>query len=435
MTAFKACALGFVASIALMTPALAQEELLVWVAGEPGSTNVYDKLAESYNSQHPGVNVSIVKNSSDIFNPALVPALSAGEGPDLFTFGTGPGQPASLIQGGLVADLTPYYKKFGWGKNISESIENVTSSNGKLWAVGNEVESTAVFYNKDIFSKAGIEIPKNWESFEAAVKKLKDAGYDTPIGLGGADKWPISHIQSMLFGRYAGPDGIEKVIFGDGSWTDEPFLKATEKLQKMAADGYFGPYPVGTGQAETLDAFWAGQIPMMYTGSFVIGQAVQSAGDRLSSFGVFQMPPLEDGQKVYPTEAIGSGWYIRKTSKKQDQAADFLNYMFFSKEGRVTLLNDGTVPIGPLEEESMEAKIPSLLQAMNQSIGEVRSNGTIPAYLDTIMPANVTNVTYDGLQALLLNSMTPRQFVEAIEKEWETAKKAGNILAPGGINK
>jgi raffinose/stachyose/melibiose transport system substrate-binding protein len=420
-------------AIAMLKSADAQEELLVWVAGEPGSTNVYDKLAAAYSAKHPDIKINVVKNSSDLFNPALVPALSSGEGPDLFTFGTGPGQPAALIKGGLVADLTPYYKKFGWEKFISKSVENVTSSNGMLWAVGNEVESTAMFYNKEIFSKAGIEVPAAWSDLEAAVKKLKDAGYETPIGLGGADKWPISHIQSMLFGRYAGPDGLEQVMFGNGSWTDEPFLKATEKLQKMGSDGFFGTYPVATGQAETLDAFWAGQIPMVYTGTFVISQGVQTAGDRLKNFGAFQMPPLEANQKVYPTEAIGSGWYIRKTSTKQDAAADFLNYMFFTQEGRVTLLSEGTVPVGPLDAEMKEAKIPSLLQDTNNSISQVRANGTIPAYLDTVMPANLTTVTYDGLQALLLGSMTPEQFVQSIEKEWEVAKNAGTILAPGGI--
>jgi len=435
MTAFRACALGFAMAIASVAPVAAQEQLLVWVAGEPGSTNVYDKLAAAYMAKHPDIKIDVVKNSSDLFNPALVPAVASGEGPDLFTFGTGPGQPAALIKGGLVADLTPYYKKFGWEKLIPKAIENVTSSDGKLWAVGNEVESTAMFYNKEIFSKEGIEVPTTWAAFEGAIKKLKDSGYDTPIGLGGADKWPISHVQSMLFGRYAGPAGLEKVMFDDGSWTDEPFLKATEKLQHMAKDGFFGPYPVGTGQAETLDAFWSGQIPMIYTGSFVIAQGVQTAGDRIGNFGVFQMPPLEENQKVYPTEAIGSGWYIRKTSAKRDLAADFLNYMFFSEEGRVMLLNEGTVPIGPLTEELKKAKIPSLSQDMNASVNAARPNGTIPAYLDTVMPANVTTVTYDGLQALLLGSITPEQFVQSIEKEWEIAKAAGNILAPGGIAK
>src|SRR5690606_16090874 len=92
-----------------------------------------------------------------------------------------------------------------------------------------------------------------WDEFVAVIQKLKDAGYETPIGLGGADKWPISHIQSMLFGRYAAPAGLEDVMFGDGSWADEAYVAASRKLQEMATEGFFGPYPVATGQAETLE--------------------------------------------------------------------------------------------------------------------------------------------------------------------------------------
>ena len=41
----------------------------------------------------------------------------------------------------------------------------------------------------------------------AACDTLAQAGFAMPIGLGGADKYPISWWQSMLWGRYAGPEG------------------------------------------------------------------------------------------------------------------------------------------------------------------------------------------------------------------------------------
>ena len=50
------------------------------VAGEPGQTTIYDELAYAFNTANPDAKITVVKNSSDLFNPALVPALSAGEG-------------------------------------------------------------------------------------------------------------------------------------------------------------------------------------------------------------------------------------------------------------------------------------------------------------------------------------------------------------------
>ena len=47
-----------------------------------------------------------------------------------------------------------------------------------------------VWYNKELFEKAGIDAPPaTWDEFLADVQKLKDAGI-TPIAVGEKDKWP-----------------------------------------------------------------------------------------------------------------------------------------------------------------------------------------------------------------------------------------------------
>ncbi len=424
-----------VATTIAVLPALvyAQSEVVVWVAGEPGQTNVYDDLAATYNAQNSDVTISVVKNSSDLFNPALIPALSAGEGPDLFSFGTGPGQPAALIAGGLVADLTDAYFENDWGSTIPEGIVVQTSSDGKLWAFGNEVETTGMFYNKAIFAENGIEVPTTWAEMEAAVATLQGAGFNTPIGLGAADKWPISHWQSMMFGRYAGPEGIENVLFGDGAWTDAPFVAASAKLQEMGQAGWFGSTPVAIGYGELMDRFWAGEVPMTFTGPWVIGGGAEAAGDRIDDFSVFAFPPFEDGQRIHPTNSIGSGWYIRESSENKEAAIDFMNYMFASQDGRVALLNAGTVPVGPLEEALSEAQMPALAVDIWKTSDDYAANGSVPAFLDTITPGSLTTVSYDGLQALLLDVMTPEVFTAEMQSAWAAAKEAGEIMLPGGI--
>lgn len=424
------------AAVALMmsSPAVAQTELVVWITGEPGQTTAYDTVADRFGAENPDIAVEMVRNPSDLFNPALIPALTAGEGPDLFMFGTGPGQPAALIEGGLVADLTPFFVEFGWGNTIPEGVVNQTSQDGRLWAVGSEVETTAMFYNKAIFAELDLAVPETWAELEAIVETLLDAGYDTPIGLGAADKWPISHWQSMMFGRYAGPDGIDAVLFADGAWTDAPFVQAAARLQEMAEAEWFGPNPVAINYAELLTSFWAGEIPMTFTGPWIIPGGLEIIGDRESEFGVFQVPPFEEGQVIYPTESIGTGWYIRANSERKAEAVALLNRMFFTTEGRADLLSGGVVPVGPLEDALATATVPRLNQDLGLTIDAYRDNGTIPAFLDTITPGNLTTVTYDGLQALLLGVMTPEEFTEELQTQWEIAKAEGTILAPGGLS-
>ena len=426
-----ATVLAFPAIVA--SSAFAQTEVVVWVGGEPGQTTVYETIANQFNKENPDVALTVVTNTSDIFNPALIPALSAGEGPDVFTFGTGPGQPAALISGGLVADLTDAYYEHNWSEMIPEGIVVQTSSDGKLWSYGNEVETTGMFYNKAIFAENSLSVPTTWAEMEAAVAKLQAAGYETPIGLGGADKWPVSHWQSMMFGRYAGPEGIEDVLFGEGAWTDESFVKASAQLRKMGQAGWFGPSPVAIGYGELMDSFWAGEIPMTFTGPWVVPGGIDAAGDRISDYSVFAVPPFEDGQKIHPTNSIGSGWYIRANSDHKDIAIAYINRMFLDINGRVTLLNNGVVPVGPLDEALSQANMPQLSVDIWKTSDDHAANGSVPAFLDTITPGTLTTVSYDGLQALLLGVMTPEEFTSAMQDAWSEAKAAGEIMLPGGL--
>src|SRR4051794_4564846 len=195
----RAAALGFGASalgsVLASREAAAQDQpvnLTIWLAGQPGTVTGFNKIIDEYMKENPNVHVELTYFGSDLFTPTLVPALNAGEGPDVWAGSTGPGQPAAIIEAGHALDLTPYFCKLGWNKIIPEQIVNYTSSDGKLWAIGDSVETTLMFYNKSIFAENNLEVPATWQDLTTACSTLQKAGFAMPIGLGGSDKYPIS---------------------------------------------------------------------------------------------------------------------------------------------------------------------------------------------------------------------------------------------------
>lgn len=407
-------------------------DLTIWLNGEPGTVNAVTEILDQYMQENPNVTVETTFVGSSLFNPTLVPALNAGEGPDVWMGGSGPGQPQAIIEAGHALDLTPYFCELGWNEIIPEQIVNYTSSDGKLWAVGDSVETTLMFYNKAIFAETGLEVPQTWADLMAACDTLQEAGFAMPIGLGGADKWPISHWQSLLWGRYAGPEGVDEVMFGDGSWNTEPFIQATAKLKELGDAGCFGPNPLAELQDDIEARFWRGEIPMFYTGPWIIGPGIDAAGERIADYGVFQAPPPVDGDPIYPTEDIGTGWYINAAYEHPDVAADLLDFMLFRDESRKLMLESGdNVPVGELNLDDVD--LPQIVQDVFALTNEHRDNGTIHAFLDTVTPASMTDVSYDGLQAVLAGQMTPEQFTAAVQEAWEAAKAEGEILLPGGV--
>jgi raffinose/stachyose/melibiose transport system substrate-binding protein len=435
----RGAALGLGASAlgsALGSPAVAAQdepvELTIWLNGEPGTVNAVTEILDEYMQEHPNVTITTTFVGSSLFNPTLVPALNAGEGPDVWMGGSGPGQPAAIIEAGHALDLTPYFCELGWDEVIPEGIVNYTSSDGKLWAVGDAVETTVMFYNKDIFAENGLEVPATWSDLMTACDTLAQAGFAIPIGLGGSDKYPISWWQSMLWGRYAGPEGVDNVMFGEGRWDEEPFVQATAKLKEMNDAGCFGPNPLAEIQNDIEARFWRGEIPMVHVGPWIIEPGIQALGEEISKFSVFQVPPPVDGTPIYPTEDIGTGWYINAKYEHPDVAADLLNFMFFREESRQKLLESGSsVPVGELNLEGLE--LPTLVEEIFALSNEYRENGTIHAFLDTVTPARMTDVTYDGLQALLAGQMSPEDFTAAVQASWEEAKAANEQLQPGGV--
>jgi raffinose/stachyose/melibiose transport system substrate-binding protein len=416
-------------------PVLAQDEepvtIDVWLGGEPGTANSYTEIFEQYQELHPNVTINNTFVGSDLFNPTLLPALNAGEGPSVWMGGTGPGQPAAIIDAGHPLDLTSYYCELDW--DIPEEVVSVTSSDGMLWAVGDSVETTVTFYNKRIFEDNGLVIPESWDDFMAACAQLQEAGYAMPVGLGAADRWPISHWQTMFWGRYAGPEGLDDVMFGDGRWDDEPFVEATRKLAEINEAGFFGPEPLAVFQDDLIAQFWRGEVPMVYTGPWVIGQAVRDLGEGIEDFGTFQFPPLTEDQVIYPTEGIGQGWYINSQFEHPDAAADLLTFMLFRDESRELMLESGdNVPVGPIDLDAVE--LPALAEEVLQSKEQYRENGLIHAFLDTVTPAEMTDVTYDGLQALIAGQMTPEEFNAAVQAAWEQAKAQDLHLKEGGVS-
>lgn len=404
--------------------------LTLWLKGQEGTVNTVTGLTEEYTKLNPHVTFETSFMGDDLVSPALLPALNAGTGPDIWEAGIGPGQPAAVIDAGHTLDLTPYFRELGWAEIIPAGVIDRTSSGGKLNGVGQSVQTTVMFYNKAIFAEKSLAVPTTWAEFIALEDALK-VDYPTVVGLPAGDGWPISHNQTAFWGLCAGPDKVNEVLFGDGRWDDESIVTATNLLVEQNEKGYFGPNPLAIGYRDNLASFFQGDIPMVFTGTFFFPDWLETVGDSIKDFGAFAMPnPC--GGPIYPTESIAGAWYVNAKSAAPDEAVKFLDFLNFSDQGRSTLLASGLVPVGEVSGEGLAA-LPQIHQDVLKLNDGNRSSGSVEAFFDTVMPANVSTVTYDGLQAMLTGQTSAEDFVGAIQTAWEEAKANGDILKPGGI--
>ena len=123
-------------------------------------------------------------------------AVSADKTPDLAYSWPAASVLAGYARTGKVAALDAYYDKYKW-ENVNTFYRGRNSYQGKIYAVPMEQDLMGVYYNRDLFKKLGLEVPKTYAEFKAVAEKVKEAGL-IPIAFGNKDKWPATNTLSLL---------------------------------------------------------------------------------------------------------------------------------------------------------------------------------------------------------------------------------------------
>ena len=128
-----------------------------------------------FEKKYPAIDVKVVNaGQGEPQYTKLRTALKAGSGaPDVaqieFQY-----IPTFSLTKSLV-DLRPYGAEAQKDKFVDWTWSQVTGQNGEIWAYPQDTGPMGMLYRKDIFDKYGIDVPKTWDEFAAAARKLHAA--------------------------------------------------------------------------------------------------------------------------------------------------------------------------------------------------------------------------------------------------------------------
>ncbi|MGD0174494.1 MAG: extracellular solute-binding protein, partial [Anaerolineales bacterium] len=162
---------------------------------DPGKT-LFQSFANQYMAAHPNVKINITILENEAFKTKLTTVMQGGTPPDIFQ-SWGGGVMNDQAAAGMLQDITPALDANGgaWRNTFAPGALGVYSVNGKNYGVPWDMGMVGWWYNKDLFTKAGITVPTTWTDLLADVKTLKAAGI-TPISLGEKDTWTGMHMWS-----------------------------------------------------------------------------------------------------------------------------------------------------------------------------------------------------------------------------------------------
>jgi multiple sugar transport system substrate-binding protein len=139
--------------------------------------NIQQEIA-LFEQKYPAIKVKVVNAGQGVAHyTKLRTALKAGTGaPDLAQIEY-QAVPTFTITNSLL-DLAPYGASALRDKFVDWTWTQVSGPDGQVWAIPQDTGPMGMLYRKDIFDKHGIQVPKTWDEFAAAARKLHEADPD-----------------------------------------------------------------------------------------------------------------------------------------------------------------------------------------------------------------------------------------------------------------
>ena len=422
MILLSACAKP--ASPADQTPAAntGEQVLLVWDQFyRDEESKVMETLNAEFEAAHPGVKIQReVKVLADLQTTVKL-ALANADGPDVAQVNQGRNDMGALVEAGLLLPLNPYLEKYNWSSVFSTSVasrnsfteDGKTFGTGNLYGVSPTAEVVGVFYNKDIFKKNRWDVPTTFEDFEALLAKIKTEGI-TPISFGSLDGWNAIHEYSAIQHLLVSLDYINNLTYGvnNVSFDIPENRQAAQILQDWAKAGSFTERFPGIGYDDCNNLFKAGNGAMTITGSWLAPELMVGTDQE---FGFFLLPPFA-GKTGLAIGGVGIPFAIRKTTEKQDLAAEYLNWMISPRAAELWA-EAGMLPAMALPEDS-KVDTNNLFGDTLNAWNAINKGNAVGHYIDWATPTFYDTLVAE-LQKLLGGISTPANFTEAVEADYK----------------
>ena len=151
----------------------------------------YKETIDRFNKDYEGkYHVTPITTNLEEYYTKLNALVAAGETPDVFIASPGANLNDYALTG-VAAKLDDYLAD-GWKDTFTSDavFAGGTYSDG-IYAVPLNIAAACVFYNTEMFEKAGAEVPKTFDELLTSCQKLQDAGY-TPITISAGTAWCLS---------------------------------------------------------------------------------------------------------------------------------------------------------------------------------------------------------------------------------------------------
>ena len=310
---------------------------------DPAATKFANDLATAFHKENPSITVKVDTRPGGTDGDNLIKTkLSTGTMDDVFLYNSG-----SLLQA-LHPDsqLQPLTDQ-PWVKDLTKDFKAaVSTSKATYGAPWGTTFDGGIMYNKKVYAKLGLSIPKTWDEFISNSEKIKAAGI-VPVLVSYGDTWTSQLFVLADFANVSAqdPKWAEQYTANKRKYANPPALAGFTHTQEVFDKDLMNKDYASLTNVNALKELATGagaQYPMITT---VISNVVQSNPDQVNDIGYFAVPT--DSGDPHATVWESNGAYIPKSTTGDKLAAAEKLIAFINSPKGCDIQNSAGVPAGP----------------------------------------------------------------------------------------
>jgi multiple sugar transport system substrate-binding protein len=321
-----------------------------------------ERFVKAYNASHKN-KVKLTVIPTDNYQARVAAAAGGHNLPDLFAADVI--YAPNYVSQGLWTDITDRIDALPYAKDIVQAPIKAGSADGKKYVIPHTLDLSVLFWNKDLFKKAGLDpdkAPTTMKEFaqdaETVRKKIGGDTYGTFWGGNCPGCYVFTFWPSVWAGggNVMNPDGTQSTI-------DDQQMKATFAIyNKLWKDGVVDP-----AAKDEAGPTWTGVFPKGHIGIMPMPSTTLGAMPKDMDIGVAPIPGPDGGQSTFVGgDVIG----ISSTSKHADEAWDFLKWTLSdSTQVNIVAKNKDVVARTDLAKNKYSAADPRVVLS-NQMVGK-----------------------------------------------------------------
>ncbi|MCA0253622.1 MAG: extracellular solute-binding protein [Actinobacteria bacterium] len=271
-----------------------------------------NEMVKEFTDDHPNVTVKLVITTWDSMANQIKVALDSGDTPDVIT------ELISRVplyaEQDQLRDVSSWYTGDMAMDDFTKSAVDAVSVDGTVYGVPFRWDAGSMVYNKDLFEKAGVEVPKTWSELQAVSKTIHDKTGVYAYG------WPLGNDRNTqvrwLNGYYTMGGTLER----GGTLNAEASQASLELIEQGFKEGYVTPSSLEADNTQLQNLLINGQIAFYFEGAYAIAP-IKEGGINVGT----AMWPGPDGPAM--VSADGFALMVPAGATEAPELQQFVSYL------------------------------------------------------------------------------------------------------------